>query len=68
MNRAFVLSACVLSACGTASGQDAGYESFEDGVPAYFVATRPESLSISPCTPSRARTRCDGIGGKGKNW
>jgi chondroitin-sulfate-ABC endolyase/exolyase len=29
-------------------GQPTEYDSFEDGVPAYFAATRAESLSISP--------------------
>ncbi len=48
MNRAFVLSACVLSACAMAWGKEAEYESFEDRVPPYFVATRAASLSISP--------------------
>jgi len=38
----------VLSACTTAWGQQAEYESFEDGVPAYFAAARGESLSLSP--------------------
>ena len=48
MNRAFVLSACMLSACAMAWGQQAEYESFEYGVPPYFAATRAASLSISP--------------------
>ena len=47
MNRAFLLSACMLSACTMAWGQQAEYESFEDGLPACFTATRPESLSVS---------------------
>ncbi len=39
----------VLAACTMASGQQGEYyESFEDGVPPYFAATRAESLSISP--------------------
>ena len=48
MKRAFVVSACMLPACAMAWGQEAEYESFEDGVPAYFAATRAESLSLSP--------------------
>jgi chondroitin-sulfate-ABC endolyase/exolyase len=41
--------ACVLLfGCGMAWGQQAEYESFEDGVPAYFAATRAGSLGISP--------------------
>ena len=48
MKRAVVTLVCVLNACAAARGQDAGYDSFEDGVPAYFAATRPESLGISP--------------------
>ena len=40
--------ACVPIACALASGQQAEYESFEDGVPPYFAATRVESLSLSP--------------------
>ena len=43
---AFVL--CLLFGCGLAWGQPTAYESFEDGVPAYFTATRAGSLSISP--------------------
>jgi chondroitin-sulfate-ABC endolyase/exolyase len=43
-----VLLACVLPLCAAAWGQDTGYESFEDGVPAYFIATRAESMSLSP--------------------
>ena len=39
----------VLAACTMASGQQGDYyESFEDGVPAHFAATRAESLSVSP--------------------
>lgn len=48
MNRAFILVACVLAASATAWGQESEYESFEDGVPKYFAASRPESLGISP--------------------
>ena len=48
MNRVLILSACMLPACAMAWGQQAEYESFEDGVPAYFAGTRAESLSISP--------------------
>jgi len=41
--------AFMLAACTMAWGQQGEYyESFEDGVPAYFAATRGESLSISP--------------------
>ncbi|MEN6301231.1 MAG: chondroitinase family polysaccharide lyase [Armatimonadia bacterium] len=40
--------ALVVSSCAVAQGQQAGYESFEDGVPGYFAATRADSLSISP--------------------
>ncbi|MBM4083734.1 MAG: hypothetical protein FJ272_03005, partial [Planctomycetes bacterium] len=39
---------CVLCIRAMACGQEPEYESFEDGVPAYFAATRVESLSISP--------------------
>ena len=39
----------VLFGCSMAWGQQTPYyESFEDGVPAYFVPTRAESLSLSP--------------------
>ncbi len=38
----------VLPACTIAWGQQSEYESFEEGVPAHFTATRAESLSISP--------------------
>ncbi len=38
----------VLPACSVVWGQQSEYESFEEGVPAYFAATRAESLSISP--------------------
>jgi len=39
----------VLAACTMAWGQQGEYyESFEDGVPPYFTATRPESLRLSP--------------------
>jgi chondroitin-sulfate-ABC endolyase/exolyase len=38
----------MLSACATARGQETGYDSFEDGIPAYFTATRSESLSLGP--------------------
>ena len=49
MSTIFVTSACVALACTMAWGQqDEYYESFEDGAPAYFKATRPESLSLSP--------------------
>ena len=38
-----------LAACTMVSGQQDDYcESFEDGVPGYFAATRAESLSVSP--------------------
>ena len=38
---------CVLLGCGMVWGQQAEYESFEEGVPAHFTATRAESLSVS---------------------
>jgi len=44
MAPAFVLLACPLAWCQ----QGEYYESFEDGAPAHFAATRAESLSISP--------------------
>jgi chondroitin-sulfate-ABC endolyase/exolyase len=47
MNGAFMAFACMLSACAMTWGQEAEYESFEDGAPAYFTATRGESLSTS---------------------
>jgi len=43
---AFVL--CLLFGYGLAWGQPTAYESFEDGVPAYFTAARAGSLSHSP--------------------
>jgi hypothetical protein len=43
---ASVAFACAISACAVAWGQEAEYESFEDGVPACFAATRAESLSV----------------------
>ena len=39
--------ALVVSGCATAQTQQTGYESFEDGLPAYFAATRAGSLSLS---------------------
>ena len=49
MSRMFMAFVCVLSAGAMASDQQGVYyESFEDGVPAYFAATRAESLSLSP--------------------
>ncbi len=48
MKRALILFVCATLCCAAARGQETGYESFEDGVPAYFAATRPESLGISP--------------------
>ena len=48
MKRAFVVFASMLLACAMAWSQEAEYESFEDGVPPYFAATRVESLSLSP--------------------
>ena len=39
----------VVAGCTVGLGQQAGYyESFEDGVPDYFTATRAGSLSVSP--------------------
>ncbi len=39
----------VLAACTVASAQQGDYyESFEDGIPDYFTATRPESLGVGP--------------------
>ncbi|MBU0611267.1 MAG: hypothetical protein KKI08_25535 [Armatimonadetes bacterium] len=41
--------ACVLIACVASQAQEGEYhESFEQGVPAYFTATRADSLSLSP--------------------
>ncbi len=41
--------AFVMPACAADPGRpDNGYESFENGVPGFFSATRPESLGISP--------------------
>ncbi len=49
MTTVFVIFAFVLAVCTIASAQEGQYyESFEDGVPPYFAATRPDSLSISP--------------------
>ena len=48
MKRVFIVSAWLLPACAMAWSQEAEYESFEDGVPPYFAATRVESLSLSP--------------------
>jgi chondroitin-sulfate-ABC endolyase/exolyase len=49
MSTMFMIFTCVLVACNMASGQqDDYYESFEDGVPAHFAATRADSLSITP--------------------
>jgi chondroitin-sulfate-ABC endolyase/exolyase len=48
MNTTLVAFAIMLSASAVACGQETQYESFEDGVPAYFVATRAASLSLSP--------------------
>ncbi|MFO7947714.1 MAG: chondroitinase family polysaccharide lyase [Armatimonadota bacterium] len=45
----FVVIGFVLLACSVGLAQEGEYyESFEDGVPAYFEATRPDSLTISP--------------------
>lgn len=38
----------ILRACAAARGQQPEYESFEEGVPSYFMATRAGSLSVSP--------------------
>jgi hypothetical protein len=39
----------VLVACTTILGQEVSYfESFENGIPDYFVPSRPDSLSLSP--------------------
>lgn len=38
----------VLLGCSLAWGQAADYESFEEGVPAYFTATQAGGLSVSP--------------------
>lgn len=49
VTRMFMVFACVLPAGAMAWGQQGEYyESFEDGVPAYFAATRPESLGLNP--------------------
>ncbi len=47
-NTASMAFALVLTVWTVARAQQAEYESFEEGVPAHFTATRPESLSISP--------------------
>ena len=45
----FIAFTFAVVACTMASGQQGDYhESFEDGVPAHFAATRADSLSISP--------------------
>ena len=45
----FMAFTCVLAAGAMVRGQQGQYyESFEDGVPSYFAATRAESLSASP--------------------
>ena len=50
--------ACVLLGCGMAWGQQAEYESFEDGVPACFAATRAASpKSRENLTPVKAAGR-----------
>jgi chondroitin-sulfate-ABC endolyase/exolyase len=39
----------VVATCTTVLGQEAGYyDSFEQGIPNYFVASRADSLSVSP--------------------
>ncbi len=43
-----VVAVCVLLGPGLAAGQPAGYESFENGMPAYISAPRKGSLSVSP--------------------
>lgn len=48
MRRSLVAFACAVSVCAAAWGEQAEYESFEDGVPAYFATTRAESLGLSP--------------------
>jgi len=49
MSTMLVAFTFVLAACTMAWGQQGEYyESFEDGVPPYFTATRPESLRLSP--------------------
>ncbi len=49
MTTMFVAFTFVVVGCTVGRGQQAGYyESFEEGVPDYFTATRAGSLSISP--------------------
>src|SRR4051794_19705340 len=43
-----VLAACVLLGPSVAIAQPPGYESFENGVPAYFTTPRMGSLSVTP--------------------
>ena len=47
MNRPWLAFGLLLPVCAIVRGEEAGYESFEDRVPAYFVATRSESLRLS---------------------
>jgi len=48
MNRPWLAFGLLLPVCAIVRGEEAGYESFEDRVPAYFVATRSDSLRLSP--------------------
>ncbi|MBM4079629.1 MAG: hypothetical protein FJ278_08010, partial [Planctomycetes bacterium] len=48
MTRIRMAFACVLLGCGMGWSQQMDIESFEDGVPGHFAATRAESLGISP--------------------
>ena len=49
MTSALIAVALALAICAAAQDlQGVYYESFESGIPDYFTATRPDSLSISP--------------------
>lgn len=56
MSRVFIAFSLALAACAVARGEPAQYESFEDGVPAYFTATRAGSLSVSPWHSKHGKT------------
>ena len=43
-----LFAVCLLLGTGMAAAQPAGYESFENGLPAYFAAPRTGGLSVTP--------------------